>query len=1271
MIFLDDLQWADLATLKLIEMLLEDSTIEHLLLVGAYRDNEVDSSHPLILVLEDLSYEELILNPLTIAQVKQLLADTLHHSTATVTPLADLVSRKTGGNPFFVNQFLKTLYTEGQLKFDGEQWQWDMQQIEAMPIADNVVELMIAKLQKLSTATQRVLSLAACIGAEFDLDTAALISESVPEVIATELESAIAAELLTSSKIDRDNVRYYFSHDRIQQAAYTLLDRDKKEEIHWHIGRLLWENSQFASLPEQVFNIVDLLNTGRVMAQTTEDKYDLFKLNLLAGQKAMAATAYDAAVNYLSISLAQITPDYWENHYKTTRDAVTTAIEAEYLSTNFAAAETLSEMMLGHAQSLEDKLRVYSQKILLYTALNQPLKAVETGLEALALTQIDITSASEAALQLPAVSELVNLPDMDDPLLLATMQILMVITPSAYFAKPDVLQNIILTMVFLTQTRGYSRFASCGYMWYAILLSAGGAIERGAHAGAIAIALLEQYDVKELRARINNIHSVFVRHWTEPARNNIVPLQDGIRSGLDTGDNEYVSYCVKDYCVHLFLTGYPLEQVEQKMSQNEVFLKKLKYEYSILQTNIWRQVSLNLMEREQEPVALKGKIFDAEATLPSLLSNNNRTLIFIVYLAQQMLAYSFGRYDLARQFAREALAFIDAVMGFMYVPLHNFYTSLSLLGDLEGLDESDVTARIEQQVEINQQQLLMWAGHAPANYRHKYDLVAAELAKVKGRYWEASHLFEQSIAGARENFYLQEEALAWERAAHFYWQQGMTAIAKNYLQEAYTRYERWQASAKTEQIKVLYRNWFQQNLPSQTFSSQSGIEQSLDLTSILKASQVIAGEIKLDKLLVQLMVTLIENAGAEIGHLIIPTEGQWRVEASGTIKKIEVLQGQALEAVVTLCPAIVQYVLRTKSPVILSDAANTGEFIRDANIQARKPKSILCTPLLHQKQLSCVLYLENNLTTGAFSQDRIQILTMLSAQAAISIENARLYQTLEEKVAQRTAQLARANQEISSLNEKLKQENRRMGAELDVARQLQQMVLPKPEELEVIEGVDIAGYMAPADEVGGDYYDVLQADGVVTMGIGDVTGHGLESGILMLMTQTAVRTLQEIKESDPVRFLDTLNRTIYRNVQRMNSEKNLTLAIINYSEGRVSISGQHEETIVVRAGGHIECIDTMDLGLPIGIDDDIAEFIDQLTVELNPGDGVVLYTDGIPEAFNIDKEQYGLERLCDAISQNWHYSAQEIKQAVIDDVRAFIGEQKVFDDITLVVLKQQ
>ncbi len=281
------------------------------------------------------------------------------------------------------------------------------------------------------------------------------------------------------------------------------------------------------------------------------------------------------------------------------------------------------------------------------------------------------------------------------------------------------------------------------------------------------------------------------------------------------------------------------------------------------------------------------------------------------------------------------------------------------------------------------------------------------------------------------------------------------------------------------------------------------------------------------------------------------------------------------------------------------------------------------------------------------------------------------FETLEEKVKKRTAELANANAQISLLNDKLKAENLRMGAELDVVRKIQQMILPKVEELNNVDGLDISGFMEPAAEVGGDYYDVLQTEGVVTLGIGDVTGHGLESGMLMLMTQTAVRTLKEIQESDPINFLDVLNRTIYQNVQRMDSEKNLTLAILNYSKGRVSISGQHEEILIIRADGTIESVDTIDLGMPIGLDDNIKPFIDCTSVELKPGDGMVLYTDGIPEAYNLQKQQYGIERMREVIAQNCCGTAEDIKRAIIEDVHHFIGGQKIFDDITLLVLKQQ
>jgi serine phosphatase RsbU (regulator of sigma subunit) len=427
----------------------------------------------------------------------------------------------------------------------------------------------------------------------------------------------------------------------------------------------------------------------------------------------------------------------------------------------------------------------------------------------------------------------------------------------------------------------------------------------------------------------------------------------------------------------------------------------------------------------------------------------------------------------------------------------------------------------------------------------------------------------------------------------------------------------------------------------------------------------------LNKLLANLMKILIQNAGAQIGHLILETGGELRIEASGEVDsdRLTVLQSLPLDS--RLPTALINYVLRTKETVVLNEATREGNFTNDPYIKQHKTKSLLCAPLLDRGQLTGIVYLENNLTTGAFTPNRLEVLQLLSGQAAISIENARLYQTLDDKVKERTAQLAKANQEISTLNELLKAENLRMRAELEVTKQLQQMILPKPEELSSVEGLEIAGFMEPADEVGGDYYDVLHQDGRVKIGIGDVTGHGLESGVLMLMTQTAVRTLQESNQTDPVQFLDILNRTIYRNVQRINPYRNLTLALLDYAEGTLSVSGQHEEIIIVRSGGELERLDTRHLGFPIGLEEEIADFISSEQVHLNAGDVVVLYTDGITEAFNMERQQYGLERLCEVVRRNCSRPAEGIKEAIVEDVRRHIGEQKVFDDLTLVVLKQK
>jgi predicted ATPase/serine phosphatase RsbU (regulator of sigma subunit)/tRNA A-37 threonylcarbamoyl transferase component Bud32 len=1304
-LFIDDLQWVDLASLALLKSIMLDDEIKHLFIIGAYRDNEVNSNHPFVMAVSELQKANVIINTISLANLlvgdlNRLLQDSLDCETTLTQPLTVLIYQKTQGNAFFTHQFLQTLYFEALLRFDfiKLKWQWDVEQIAAQNITANVVELMANKIDKLPSQTSKVLQLAACIGNQFDLSILAIIYEHDQHNTLSVLRPALAEGLI--QPLDENykhletarKAQFKFLHDRVQQAAYALIDNDQKKAVHLQIGHVLLKNTPADALEEKVFDIVGHFNHSMKLLNNQAERLQIVDLFLKAGQKAKMATAYEAATQYLNVGIENLPEESWQKQYELTFELYKQCAECEYLLTHVEQSEKLFRLALDNAQTALEKSEIYAIQIvhsMAFSKLDEAFERVRNGLrlcgmdfpadeQILSVVQTESEQLAKLMENKP-ISILIDAPQMTDKTKMVAMRILPNLALISYLSGNNNLLTLSILMAMnLSLTYGQLDLSAYIYSWYGVWLSGQGRFKEAYEFGQLALELSDRYPNCREKSQTHNLVGTFLIHINQPLKHSLPVLMKGYHTGFESGDVAPGNLCFGNIGTQMFAAGETLpnvlahlKKVTNIADKNKVFIIDIAYGYE--------QLVQFLMTSDVE-CTLTDATF-AKKQLQRIKANN--TIAFIMHVRLHK-AFWFGNYTIALEMAKQAEPTLALVPGYIVGFEHYFLYPLILTALYADSSDQEKKEYL-QQIEWCEQKMKVWAENSPENFLHRYRLIQAEKSRMTGNEIEAMRLYDQAIQLAKEGEFLQNAALGNELAARFWLENGKENFASIYMREAHYLYEQWGAMAKVKSLE----NCYPQLLISKTApiipinatisttqmqiastSSKSGSEW-LDLNSVTKAAQTLSGEIVLNRLLEKMMLIVIENAGAEKGFLLLPQKDQWFIEAEGQVDsdEVHVLQSLPLENQ-PIAQTIIHYVERTQENVVLNNASQEGQFTRDPYIVKQRPKSILCAPLKNQGQLTGILYLENHLTTGAFTPQRLEVLTVLSSQLAISIENALLYRTLEQKVEERTAQLAEANEEITVLNEQLKSENLRMSAELDVSRQLQQMLLPKDKELQAIESLDIAGFMEPAEEVGGDYYDVLQYHGRILFGIGDVTGHGLESGALAIMVQSSIRTLLANNETDPVKFFSALNQMVYHNVQRMNAEKSLTLALVNYQDNQLYLSGQHEEIIVVRSG-KLELIDTMDLGFPIGLDEDMEEFVHQIKVPLNYADVVVLYTDGITEAENMAGKMYGLERLCEIISQNWHLSAQKIQQAVIEDVRQFIGKQKVFDDITLLVLKQQ
>ena len=1027
-LFIDDLQWADSASLELIQLLVNAPDINSLLLIGAYRNNEVDAAHSLMLAVKEIEQQNVIINrvdlkPLNTFDINRLLADTLKVAETVSLPLAELLQTKTNGNPFFLKEFIKAIHQDKLLLFDtsARSWQWDLEQIIKRQITNNVVELMSAKIRHNLDRTQTILKLAACIGNRFDLLTLSIIAETSLSEIIGSLQDAIAQGLILalsnlhrsieldavdSKSILLTQVEYKFVHDQIQQAAYALIPEADRQALHLKIGRALLKSTKIQERSLNIFSIVNQFNNARQLITNPTEKDELAQLNQQAGDKAKASGAYQSAYNYYQLSVNLLPEHSWNTCYQKTLSRYQKAAEAAYLNSDCTTTQALTEVILQQTNIVLDKVTAYEIRVKACFAKSELAYGIKFSLEALELLGIKLSSnphqiqvlssllKTRFNLQRKSVADLANLARMENPKVAAAMRIIQYASLTAFMSDPNLYILMSLKRIDFSVTFGNTYESAIAYITYAwITTTISKDITTGCQFSELALEVMGQFESQRLKPCIYFLVNNFITPYQKHLRTTLNNFLAAYKSGLEVGDWMYTSSSITYYLIYAYFCGIKLNEIEQDAASFFNILLKLKQRDFIDLTLIYRQSLLNLTSSSSEPYLLQGELYNEVEMLPLYQQANNQYLLFNLYLQKATLSYLFTSYSEAAINIARAKQYFNPMMGQTLAVVLNLYDSLIALNTYSSA-ERKTKARIIQSIKKNQKEMQTWANYAPMNYLHKYCLVEAEKHRVTGKYSLAIDFYDRAINLARENEYLHELALAYELAGKFYLERGNKLVATTYLKQAHFCYLQWGAIAKVKQLEELYPELLITLVPESelqiTVTTASTNQQELDLETLIATSQALSQITDLDHLLETIVKFVLKNAGAETGYLILVDEQDLIIQASGTTEKITTLQAVPLHQSNNISQTIVNYVYRTQNYLILNNAEKHGLFTDDEYIKVNQIKSVLCLPILNQGKPVAILYLENNLAENVFTDERLEILKLISSQAAISIKNALL-----------------------------------------------------------------------------------------------------------------------------------------------------------------------------------------------------------------------------------------------------------------------------------------
>jgi predicted ATPase/signal transduction histidine kinase len=1009
-LFLDDLQWLDTATLDLLEHLVVHAEVRHLLVIGAYRDNEVSSSHSLMRTLEAIRktggrVHEIELKPLGLDDVGQLIAETLHCEPQRVRPLAQLVHERTGGNSFFTIQFVAALAEEGLLAFDSvaAAWHWDIDRIRAKNYTDNVVDLMVQKLKRLSISTQDALKHLACLGNIAEIGTLSMVYQQTEEAMHAAFWEAVRAGLI----VHQGN-HYKFLHDRIQQAAYSLFAEERRAAVHLHIGRKLLASLTADELAEHLFDVANQLNRGAERLIDRDENVQVATIDLRAGRKSKASAAYVSARAYFAAGMALLDDQAWSDQHELTFNLSLERAECELLSGNHEKAEQLLGELLQRAASNVEFADASCLKMQLHVLKGEFPQAVDSALTCLRLFGIDLPAhpAFERVqteyetvwhtLDGRPTESLIDLPLMTEPEMQTAMQVLSVLGHPAN--RTDFWLFCLLACRMVNVSIQHGICGPTAHGWALLAAIVGPVFHRYDEAycfAKLSCDLVEKHGFIAYQPKVYHAAGT-VAFWTQPIGAAIAFMRATFRSATETGNLTFACAGIYQCITGLLLRNDPLDAVWRESEIARNFARDGKYGNAADIIISQQRFIATMQGRTATFSTFSDAQFD-EATFESQLPADPKSHVVHWYWILKLEArFLSGDYA-------EALALADKVKPLLSDPTpqiqllnYFYYAALTAAACYEQASANE-QARWRDLLTEYLGKLREWADNNPPTFEDKHALVSAEIARLEGREAEAMRLYEQAINSAREHGFSKNEGIAHEVAARFYAARGIESVAHAYLRIARHCYLRWGALGKVRQLERL-NPWLAEEsaVPVLSATMNAPVEQ-LDVATVVKSSQAVSSEIELGKLIETLMSISVEHAGAERGVLILFRGDEPRIAAEARTGEgnIEVTLRNSAITPTELSESVLHTALRTRESVILGDASARIPFSADGYVRQKCARSVLCLPLVKQGNLVGALYLENNLTPGVFTSARLAVLKLLASQAAISLENAVLYSDLQ------------------------------------------------------------------------------------------------------------------------------------------------------------------------------------------------------------------------------------------------------------------------------------